>query len=130
MRASASTGFQSHEPPARVPPRLSDRLRQKQLPTQDPDQPMNADVLELANMETIVPWAYGCTVAAGPAARAVVDAMPARYRRAMKSLVEGLCSDRCAGRAPGTPGGIAARSLVIDSLRERGLDLVEQPVPG
>jgi hypothetical protein len=48
----------------------------------------------------------------------------------MRTLVEELCSDRCAGRAPGTPGGIAARSLVVDALRHRGLDPVEQPVPG
>jgi len=29
---------------------------QAPIPTQDPDQPMNADVVEVANIETIVPW--------------------------------------------------------------------------
>lgn len=48
----------------------------------------------------------------------------------MKDLVEALCSDECAGRAPGTPGGRAARRLVIDALRDAGLDPGEQPVPG
>jgi hypothetical protein len=33
-------------------------MEQAPVPAQDPDQPMNADVLELANMETMVPWLY------------------------------------------------------------------------
>ena len=48
----------------------------------------------------------------------------------MKALVEALCSDRCAGRAPGTPGGAAARALVVEALRAHGLDPTEQAVPG
>jgi Zn-dependent M28 family amino/carboxypeptidase len=48
----------------------------------------------------------------------------------MRALVEALCSDRCAGRAPGTPGGIAARAEVVAALRAAGLDPFEQPVPG
>jgi hypothetical protein len=54
----------------------------------------------------------------------------ASYRRLMRTPVEELCSARCAGRAPATLGGIAARSLVVDALRHHGLDPVEQPVPG
>ena len=48
----------------------------------------------------------------------------------MRELVEALCSDACAGRAPGTPGGARGRALVIDALREAGLDPFEQQVPG
>lgn len=47
----------------------------------------------------------------------------------MRDLVEELCSDECAGRAPGTPGGKHARSLVKDALRDAGLDPDEQPIP-
>jgi len=48
----------------------------------------------------------------------------------MRQLVEALCSDECAGRAPGTAGGLAARRIVVDALREAGLDPAVQPVPG
>jgi len=47
----------------------------------------------------------------------------------MRELVEALCSDECAGRAPGTPGGLLARRFVRDALREAGLDPDEQAVP-
>ena len=47
----------------------------------------------------------------------------------MRGLVEGLCSDRCAGRAAGTPGGVAARELVVQALRDAGLDPFLQHVP-
>ena len=33
-------------------------IEQAPVPLQEPDQPMNADVLELANTETTVPWLY------------------------------------------------------------------------
>jgi hypothetical protein len=46
----------------------------------------------------------------------------------MKQLVEALCSDECAGRAPGTPGGLAARRIVMDALRGAGLTPVEQTI--
>jgi hypothetical protein len=46
----------------------------------------------------------------------------------MKKLVEALCSDECAGRKPGTPGGIAARRIVMNAFREAGLSPVEQPI--
>lgn len=46
----------------------------------------------------------------------------------MRDLVEALCSDRCAGRAAGTPGGRIARGLVIDALRGAGLDPQEQAI--
>jgi hypothetical protein len=48
----------------------------------------------------------------------------------MRSLVETLCSDPCAGRAPGTPEGQKARVVVTDALRAAGLDPFEQEVPG
>jgi Zn-dependent M28 family amino/carboxypeptidase len=48
----------------------------------------------------------------------------------MRKLIDQLCSAECAGRAPGTPGGQAARRFVRDALREAGLDPYEQPVAG
>jgi hypothetical protein len=47
----------------------------------------------------------------------------------MRDLVEALCSDACAGRAPGTPGGRLARRHVLEALRAAGLDPHEQEVP-
>ena len=47
----------------------------------------------------------------------------------MRALVEALCSDECAGRAPGTPGGRRARGHVVEALRAAGLDPFEQPIP-
>jgi len=37
-------------------------------------------------------------------------------------MVGHLCSERCAGRRPGTPEGEAARALIVDALRGAGLD--------
>jgi hypothetical protein len=48
----------------------------------------------------------------------------------MLDLVAELCSERCAGRAPGTPEGLAARAVVGEALRTVGLETREQPVPG
>jgi Zn-dependent M28 family amino/carboxypeptidase len=48
----------------------------------------------------------------------------------MRDLINTLCSDECAGRRPGTPGGLAARRYVIQAFRDAGLDPYEQPVPG
>jgi hypothetical protein len=49
---------------------------------------------------------------------------------AMKTLVEELCSRACAGRAPGTEGGLRARGLVRDALRAAGVDPIEQAIGG
>jgi len=49
--------------------------------------------------------------------------------RVNPQLILDLCSPRCAGRRPGTPGGDAARALVLGALRDAGLDAYEQPVP-
>lgn len=46
----------------------------------------------------------------------------------MRPLVDVLCSDRCAGRKPGTPEGRAARAEVLSALRGAGLDPFEQEV--
>lgn len=46
----------------------------------------------------------------------------------MQRIIEELCSPACAGRRPGTPGGLAARRLVRDALRDANLDPYEQPV--
>jgi Zn-dependent M28 family amino/carboxypeptidase len=48
----------------------------------------------------------------------------------MRALVEALCSDRCAGRAPGTPGGLAARALVEEAFAAAGYRTERQAVPG
>jgi Zn-dependent M28 family amino/carboxypeptidase len=48
----------------------------------------------------------------------------------LKSFVESLCSEQCAGRAPGSAGGLAARALVVEAFQQAGLEPVEQPVPG
>ena len=48
----------------------------------------------------------------------------------MRDVVEALCSPACAGRAPGTPGGAAARAAVVSAFRGTGLDPFEQAVPG
>lgn len=48
----------------------------------------------------------------------------------LRSLVDTLCSDRCAGRAPGSRGGRAAREAVLSALRQAGLDPYEQAIPG
>lgn len=47
----------------------------------------------------------------------------------VQRLVEALCSDRCAGRATGTPGGIEARRIVVAAMRDAGLDPMEQALP-
>jgi Zn-dependent M28 family amino/carboxypeptidase len=46
----------------------------------------------------------------------------------MRDLIDQLCGPTCAGRRPGTAGGIAARALVVEALRGAGLDPYEQPV--
>ena len=48
----------------------------------------------------------------------------------LRALVEALCSDRCAGRAPGTPGGEAGRAIIAEAFAAAGLAVTEQPVPG
>lgn len=48
----------------------------------------------------------------------------------MRKFIEYLCGEACAGRAPGTPGGREARRLVIEALRQVGLEPQEQAVPG
>lgn len=47
----------------------------------------------------------------------------------MRPLVEALCSDACAGRAPGTEGGATARAHVVEALRAGGLDPETQTIP-
>ena len=47
----------------------------------------------------------------------------------MRSRVEALCSDACAGRAAGSPGGVRARGLVTQWLAEAGLEPEVQAIP-
>jgi len=47
----------------------------------------------------------------------------------VRELVDRLCSDECAGRQTGTPGGRAARGVVVSALQAAGLDPREQPLP-
>ena len=46
----------------------------------------------------------------------------------MKPLVLDLCSEACAGRAPGTKQSLAARRVITTELRKAGLDPFEQAV--
>jgi Zn-dependent M28 family amino/carboxypeptidase len=48
----------------------------------------------------------------------------------MRALIDRLCSDECAGRRSGTKGGDAARAIVVQALRDAGLDPYEQRVEG
>ena len=49
-------------------------------------------------------------------------AEPDRERRSrVETLVRALCSPACAGRAPGTPEGIAARELVVQAMIAAGV---------
>jgi Zn-dependent M28 family amino/carboxypeptidase len=48
----------------------------------------------------------------------------------MQTLIDRLCSTECAGRAPGTPGGDAARAIVVEAFRDAGLDPYEQRIEG
>ncbi|MBL9004334.1 MAG: M28 family peptidase [Myxococcales bacterium] len=48
----------------------------------------------------------------------------------MRELVHALCSVACAGRAPGTPGGVRARQKIVEALRACGLDPAEQSIAG
>jgi hypothetical protein len=48
----------------------------------------------------------------------------------VRPLVEALCSELCAGRAPGTAGGVEARRIITEALEKGGLTVTEQPVPG
>ena len=46
----------------------------------------------------------------------------------MQKLVSELCSPACAGRAPGTPGGIRPDSTLSSALQSYGLDPAEQRI--
>ncbi len=48
----------------------------------------------------------------------------------LQQTVAALCSETCAGRAPGTAGGQAARAVVLDAFTRAGCAAKEQPVPG
>jgi Zn-dependent M28 family amino/carboxypeptidase len=50
--------------------------------------------------------------------------------KTLRAFIESLCSNACAGRAPGSVGGRTARALIMEAFREAGLEPVEQPVPG
>ena len=47
----------------------------------------------------------------------------------LRSWVEALCGDACAGRATASRQGAAARELIVAALRDAGLTPVLQPVP-
>lgn len=47
----------------------------------------------------------------------------------MRSLIDRLCADDCAGRATGTAGGRLARGIVVDAMRDAGLDPHQQALP-
>jgi hypothetical protein len=47
----------------------------------------------------------------------------------MRDLIERLCSEHCAGRAPATPGGERARAHVRQAFERAGYTAFEQPIP-
>jgi Zn-dependent M28 family amino/carboxypeptidase len=47
----------------------------------------------------------------------------------VRDFIASLCSDACAGRKPGSKGGLLARSLVREELKKLGLAIREQPLP-
>ncbi|MBI3726486.1 M28 family peptidase, partial [bacterium] len=51
-------------------------------------------------------------------------------RDRIERLVAALCSDECAGRAPGTRGGLLAREHVREALVAAGLRAEDQPIRG
>lgn len=64
-----------------------------------------------------------------------MQARPSQRRARIEALVRYLCSPACAGRAPGTPQGVAARTRIVDEFRAigarpGGTDGYLQPVPG
>lgn len=67
----------------------------------------------------------GCTRGDCGGYRSTLATLEAHQR-----LVGALCSEACAGRRAGTPGGLHARRIVVEALRAAGLDPHEQPAPG
>lgn len=51
------------------------------------------------------------------------------YGGAVRDLIEALCSDEFAGRAPGTEGGLKAGARVEQELKRAGLAVERQPIP-
>lgn len=47
----------------------------------------------------------------------------------VRGLVDALCDDACAGRRTGSPGGIRARGIMVEALRDAGLDARVEPLP-
>jgi len=47
----------------------------------------------------------------------------------MRDLVNALCSDACAGREAGSPGGRIARDLVVSAFADAGYETELQPIP-
>jgi Zn-dependent M28 family amino/carboxypeptidase len=47
----------------------------------------------------------------------------------IRYVIDALCSRSCAGRRSGTPEGDAARAVVLQALRDAGLDPFEQAAP-
>jgi len=48
----------------------------------------------------------------------------------MRALIEALCSPECNGRAAGSPGGLAAKKLLLEAFRAAGGEPTEQAIPG
>ncbi len=60
--------------------------------------------------------------------RLTASPMQKLMQEPMQKLVHELCSPACAGRAPGTPGGIRARQHIVSALQTYGLDPAEQRI--
>jgi hypothetical protein len=61
---------------------------------------------------------------------AMIGAVTPLLEERLRRFVDLLCSDECAGRAAGSPGGARARAIIREGFAAAGLAPTEQPVPG
>jgi peptidase M28-like protein len=60
----------------------------------------------------------------------MIELFPMHVEEELRRWVEAMCAPACAGREAGSPGGAAARAVIVEALRGLGLDPRLQAVPG